>query len=107
MPDPWFSNEVARLFALVSLLAVLGGLQIFAQRGVYRSLVMATGLASVAVGLALLAAGVVALAVGQPRFVSGPLLLSGFVLSVTCAAGVMELHRLYAQAQLPQGGAQT
>jgi hypothetical protein len=100
MTEPWFSPETARWFAFLSLLAVLAALEAPARRGLYRTAVLTTAVAAVALGVSLFIAGVVALMSGQPRYVSGPLLLTGFVLSVTCAGGLHGIRKLYAEAEL-------
>lgn len=100
MIEPWFSTETARLFPFLSLLACLAALEGPAQRGLYRTAVMSTAIASVGFGGLLFISGVVAFTSGQPRYVSGPLVLTGFVLAVTCAAGLQGLRRLYAEAEL-------
>ena len=100
MTDAWFSIETARLFPFLSFLALLASLEIFAARGLYRRTVMAIGWGSVVLGVALFVAGLVALASGQPRFVSGPLLLTGVVLGATCLGGLFGLRKLYATAEL-------
>jgi hypothetical protein len=84
MTDAWFAPEVARYFAFFSLLALAACLDVFAKRGEHRAVVMAIGAALIALGVAFLAAGLLAVVVGQPRFVVGPLLLVGFVLTTVC-----------------------
>jgi hypothetical protein len=99
MTEPWFSVETARLFPFVSLLAFLAALEVPARRGLYRVAVFSTAVASIAAGALLFVAGAVALIGGQPRYVSGPLLLTGFVLAVTCAGGLQSIRTLYAEAE--------
>jgi hypothetical protein len=100
MIDPWFSQEASRYFAFVSLLAFASALTIFAKRGEHRKAVMAAGAALIGVGALLLAAGLVAALAGQPRFVSGPLLMSGLIVTTVCIGGQIDLRRLYAEAEL-------
>ena len=100
MTEPWFSIDTARLFPFVSFLALLASLEIFAARGLYRRTVMAIGTGAVLLGAAVFIAGVFALLSGQPRFVSGPLLLTGFVLGATCIGGIFSLRKHYAAAEL-------
>ena len=100
MIDPWFSQEVSRYFAFLSFLAFGAVLTVFAKRGQHRKVVMATGAALTAVGAVLLAAGLGAALTGQPRFVTGPLLLSGLVVTTVCIGGLIDLRRLYAEAEL-------
>jgi hypothetical protein len=99
MTEPWFSTETARLFSFLSFLAVLAALEAPARRGLYRTAVLTTAAAAVALGVSLFVAGVVALTSGQPRYVSGPLLLTGFVLAITCAGGLHSIRKLYAEAE--------
>lgn len=99
MTEPWFSSETARLFPFLSLLALLAALEIPARRGVNRTAVLITAFASIALGALLFVAGLIAVIAAQPRYVSGPLLLTGFVLAVTCAGGLRDIRKLYAAAE--------
>jgi hypothetical protein len=61
MTEPWFSIETARLFPFLSFFAVLAALEHPAQRGLYRTTVLAIAGASIAFGALLVVGGVVAL----------------------------------------------
>lgn len=100
MTEPWFSIETARWFPFICLLAFLSGLELFAKRGVHRRPVMAIGIASIVLGLALFVAGIIAYSSGQPRFVTQPLLLAGFVVGIVCTGGLFQLRKHYADAEL-------
>jgi hypothetical protein len=82
MTEAWFSPDVARSFAFLSLLAVTAVLKPVAQRGRFRAIVMAVFGTCTALGAAFAAAGAVAMFAGQPAYVFRSLLLVGVVVTI-------------------------
>lgn len=99
MTEAWFPPEVARFFALFSLLAVAAAFEPLAKQGRGRTLVLGIFGACVALGVAFFAAGGVALLAGQPSYVSRPLLLVGFVVTIPFLAGFVEMQKAYRAAE--------
>jgi hypothetical protein len=80
MIEPWFSEEVALRFAFLSLLSLFALVEIPAQRGRHRQLVMASWNAVLVFSALLLIAAVLAWSLGQPRHVVFSMGLSGLVI---------------------------
>lgn len=100
MSEPWFSQELARWFSLLSLLALLSLLEPAAAKGRHRRAVMATYSACVAVGVVLLAAAAFATSVGQPAHVVRALALSGGIITFVFVGAVVQMRRTYTEAEL-------
>jgi len=100
MPNDWFSPEIAPMFSLLSLTAAVSALDHFARRGLHKPLVTITYAVGAAAGLLLLAAGLVALAVGQRWFVIFPLTFAGAVMTVMFLWSLLDLKRIYSDAEL-------
>ena len=100
MTDAWFAPEAARSLAFLSLLAVAAVLEPVARQGRARAIVLTIYGACVALGVAFFAAGGVAVLAGQPAYVSRPLLLVGFVVTIPFIGGFIEMQKEYREAEL-------
>ena len=100
MIEPWFSQELARWFSLLSLLALLSLLEPIAAKGRYRSAVLSTYGTCIAVGGVLLAVAAFAASGGQPAHVVRTLALSGFLITFAFVGGVVQMRRAYTDAEL-------
>ena len=100
MTEAWFSPDVARSFAFLSLLAVAAVLEPVAQQGRFRALVLAVFGTGTALGAAFFAAGVLAWLSGQPRYVLGSLLLVGFVVTIPFVGAFLQIQKIYREAEL-------
>ena len=100
MTEAWFSPDVARSFAFLSLLAVTAVLEPFAQQGRFRAIVTAIFAGGVAFGSAFAVAGGLALLAGQPAYVTRSLLLAGFVITIPFIGAVMSIQKIYREAEL-------
>lgn len=100
MTEAWFSPEVARSFAFLSLLAVTAVLEPFAQQGRFRAIVTAVFSTGVALGAAFAVAGGLALLAGQPAYVSRSLLLVGVVITIPFIGAVVSIQKVYREAEL-------
>lgn len=100
MSEPWFSQELARWFSLLSLLALLSLLEPVAAKGHRRGAVMATCGACITLGVVLLAAAAVAASVGQPAHVVRTLALSGFIVAFVFVGAIAQMRRTYIDAEL-------
>jgi len=97
MTDAWFSPDIPRWLAFLSLLALLEPL---ANQGRYRSAVMAVWIAAISVAGGLVAAAAVALIVHQPLYVVRNLTLLGLVFGVAFGGSLPSLRRAYREAEL-------
>jgi len=94
----WFEPDAARWFAFFSLVSLLALTAPLAERGRYKAWVVGADATAIVLGLVLLGlAGIAALG-QQPGYVIRPLLISGLVLTVVCAAVVPVLLRAYRDA---------
>ncbi|HJU41205.1 MAG TPA: hypothetical protein VJ691_00265 [Vicinamibacterales bacterium] len=100
MSEAWFSPEVARSFAFLSLLAVTAVLEPVAQQGRFRAMVLAVFGACVVLGAAFFAAGGLALLADQPSYVSRSLLLVGFVVTIPFVGAFVSIQKIYREAEL-------
>ena len=100
MTEAWFSPDVARSFAFLSLLAITAGLESFAKQGRFRGIVSAIFGACVVLGAAFLAAGGLALLAGQPSYVLRSLLLVGFVITIPFVGAFLSIQKIYREAEL-------
>jgi NADH:ubiquinone oxidoreductase subunit 4 (subunit M) len=82
MIDAWFSPDVSRGFAFLSLFSLLALVAPLVQRGLYKTLVVGTYAAVAAMGLVLLGLAAVASSGGQPGYVIRSFVVSGVVLAV-------------------------
>ena len=98
--NAWFAPEIAPWFSMFSLLSLLATFYPMASRGQRRSAVVGIFIGAVAVGVVLLATAGIAWLVKQPQHVSDTLLLSGSLVTVLCLAGLLEISRVYRQAEL-------
>lgn len=97
---PWFGAATAHEFAYLSLLSLVAGLQIFVDRGQYKTAVTAILAAGAVLGATLLVLTAVAAATGQPRYVVFAFGLAGFVSTVVFAGVLLGLRGQYAKAEL-------
>lgn len=100
MTEAWFSPDVARSFAFLSLLAITAVLEPVAQQGRFRAAVMAVFGGCVVLGAAFLAAGGLALLAGQPAYVFRSLLLVGFVITIPFVGALVSIQKIYREAEL-------
>ena len=100
MTEAWFSQEAARSLAFLSLLACAAAFEPLAKQGRARALVLTIFGACIALGAACFAAGGVAVLAGQPSYVSRPLLLVGFAVTIPFIAGFIEMQKVYREAEL-------
>lgn len=100
MMEPWFSQELARWFSFLSLLALLSLLEPVAEKGHYRSAVTAMCGACTAIGVLLLAAAAFAAGVDQPAHVVRTLALSGFLVTFVFVGALAQIRRTYTEAEL-------
>lgn len=100
MTDAWFSPEASRVFAFLSLLAVMAAFEPLAKQGRGRAIVMAIFGGCIALGAVLLAAAALAAMAGQPAHVIRALVLSGMVVTIPFIAGFKEMQRAYREAEV-------
>jgi hypothetical protein len=100
MMEPWFAPETGRLFTMLALLALASTLEPLARQGRARAAVLTVFGSCTALGLACLAFGAAGAATGQPGYVIGPLLISGFTVTLPFSAAFAEIRRIYHQAEL-------
>lgn len=100
MTEAWFSPEVARSFAFMSLLAVTAALEPLAQQGRFRALVTAVFGTGTLLGAAFFAAGVLGWLGGQPAYVFRSLLLVGFVVTIPFVGAFVQIEKIYREAEL-------
>jgi uncharacterized membrane protein len=98
--DSWFSEEVSRSFAYLSLLSLMALLGPYAVRGRRRRLVFGVWAALIGFGVLCLCAALAAWWVGQPGFVVRPLAVSGVVITVIFAGLYRTLRLAYQEAEL-------
>jgi MFS family permease len=77
----WFSPQVAPLFSLSAMLALLALFGRVVQRGTHRRLVIGLYAAAMALGMAFLAATLAAFVLQQPSYVTRELLRCGILLT--------------------------
>ena len=100
MTEAWFSPDIARSFAFLSLLAITAAFEPIARQGRARTIVSAIFGACIALGVLLLAAAAVALLAGQPGYVLRSLTLAGVVVTIPFVAAFIEMQRIYREAEL-------
>jgi hypothetical protein len=100
MTEAWFSPDVARSFAFLSLLATTAALEPLAQRGRGRAMVMAILGGCIVLGAAFFAAGSLAWLAGQPLHVFRSLLLVGFVVTIPFVGAFVSMQKIYREAEL-------
>jgi hypothetical protein len=98
--DSWFTEEFARNFVYLSLLAFLALLGPYALTGRHKNAVMTVWFAALSFGCVCLGAGVVAFFIGQPRHVVWPLAWSGVVITAVFAGFYRTLRRAYQEAEI-------
>lgn len=82
MTDAWFAPDTARMFSLLSLLALTAALKPLAVSGRARAAVLGIFRFCFALGVALMLTGLAALTSGQPDYVVRTLLGSGVVVAI-------------------------
>jgi hypothetical protein len=97
---PWFDAGTARSFSYLSLLSLVGVLQIFVNRGRYRAAVTAALAAGAVLGATLLVLTAVATLAGQPHHVVFAFGVAGAVLGVVFGSVLLSLRGQYAKAEL-------
>ena len=97
--NEWFGPEIGPWFSLLSLMSLTAGVAPWVAKGQHKSLVTGIYYASIAFGCLLLGGGIVAELTGQPGYVSGPLLLSGLVITIVFAATMPIIFKGYAEAE--------
>jgi hypothetical protein len=100
MTEAWFSPDVARSFAFLSLLALTAAFEPLARQGRGRAIVMAVFGGCTVLGAGFLAASGLAVLAGQPSYVFRSLLLAGVVVTIPFVAAYMEMQKVYREAEL-------
>lgn len=95
----WFSPQVGPWFSLLSLLSVYSGTAPWIARGEHKTLVTRLYFGAIALGGLFLGASLLAWLQDQPAHVVGPLLLSGFVVTVVFVAVMPVVFKGYADAE--------
>ena len=95
----WFGPDVGPWFSLLSLMSLAAGVAPWVAKGQRKALVTGIYIGSIAFGTLLLVAGIVAWFAEQPPYVSGPLLLAGFVIALVFAATMPVIVKGYAEAE--------
>ena len=93
--NAWFTPDQAPFFAFVSLLSLLSLLERYAERGQYQVAVLSACTAALLAGIALLAAATLAHERSQPPHVFLTLNLSGGLVTLGSAIGLLRVVRLY------------
>jgi hypothetical protein len=106
MMDAWFSPHAALWFSFLSLLSLTACLSEFAQRGLYRSGVIAVYRVVFGFGIVLLLAAGTAILFHQPWYVVFPLGWSGLVIAPATAWGMVATNRAYREGEMRQSIAQ-
>lgn len=97
---PWFSAGTAQSFSYLSLLSLIGVLQIFVDRGRYRGMVTAVLAAGAALSAVLLALTAIAAVAGQPGYIVFAFALSGVVMGAVFGGVLLSLPGQYTKAEL-------
>ena len=100
MTEPWFSPDVARSFAFLSLLAVTAALEPLAKQGRLRAIVLSVFGTCTLLGAAFFAAGILAWLADQPAYVSRSLLLVGFTVTIPFVGAFIATQKIYRDAEL-------
>jgi predicted tellurium resistance membrane protein TerC len=100
MTEGWFSPDVARSFAFLSLLSIAAAFEPLAKQGRGRAIVTAIFGACVALGVLFLVAATVATWTGQPSYVLRSLWLAGIVVTIPFVAAFKEMQRIYREAEV-------
>lgn len=93
--NDWFSPETAQYFSFLSLMSLMALMSWWVRQGRHRSLVIGSFIASIVLGAGLLAAAAIAWFVDQPGYVTGPLALSGAVITGVFAATIRNVRSSY------------
>ena len=97
MTEPWFSPDIPRWLAFLSLLSLLA---IPAEQGRFKSAIMAIWIAALTLAGLLIGGAVVAVLVNQPGYVVRSLTIAGLVFAVAFGATLPALRRAYREAEL-------
>ena len=100
MTEAWFTPETARLFSLLSLLALTAMVKPLAQQGRARAFVLALFSSCCVLGVVLFIAGIGAMMNGQPDYVRKALMLSGTVVAIPFFSAWRHAVRIYTDFEL-------
>ena len=100
MIEPWFTQQIAPWFSLLSLFSLLSFTHTWAQKGQHRSLITGAYRLVVGLGILLICLGLIALVQSQPRWVWAALLLAGGLLTPLMAWATRQVMQLYEEAEL-------
>ena len=95
----WFSPQTGGWFSLLSLLSLYACTAPWIAKGERKGLVTGLYFGAIGLGLAFLAVWLVARLQAQPQHVTGPLLLSGIVITIVFIAVMPAVFKSYAQAE--------
>lgn len=100
MSEAWFTPDTARMFSLLSLLALTALVKPMAQHGRGRAFVLALFSSCCVLGVVLFVAGIAAMVSGQPEYVRKALTLSGTVVAIPFFAAWRHAVRIYTDFEL-------
>ena len=100
MTEGWFTPETARLFSLLSLLALTAMVKPMAQSGRGRAFVLSLFMSCCALGVVMFVAGMVAMMSGQPEYVRKTLTLAGVVVALPFFAAWRHAVRIYTEFEM-------